>query len=127
MNDYNFLKRVYGEKFAQLCREYFPIIQEKEGLLSQLILSSFAPSKALYDDLIKFNQTAEFKDLIYDKYMQSIDYDYPEYADSTKTVEELLSDAGYVLYPECKTTKELLSFKKYYTPDELLCSFDSFK
>ena len=30
MNDYNFLKRVYGEKFAQLCREYFPIIQEKE-------------------------------------------------------------------------------------------------
>ena len=126
MNDYNFLKRVYGEKFAQLCREYFPIIQEKEGLLSQLILSSFAPSKALYDDLIKFNQTAEFKDLIYDKYMQSIDYDSPEYADSTKTVEELLSDAGYLLYPECKTTKELLSFKKYYTPDELLCSFDSF-
>ena len=58
--------------------------------------------------------------------MQSIDYDSPEYADSTKTVEELLSDAGYVLYPECKTTKELLSFKKYYTPDELLCSFDSF-
>ena len=126
MNDFYILKRAYGEKFAQLCRDYFPIIQEKEGLLSKLVLSSFAPSKVLYDDLIRFNETADFKDLIYDKYMESIDFDAPEYADSTKSVEELLSEAGYVLYPECKTMKELLSFKKYYTEDEMLCSFETY-
>ena len=46
--DYNTLKKYYGENFAKLCRNLFPTLLEKEGLLSNIILSKFYPNHHLY-------------------------------------------------------------------------------
>ena len=39
-----------------------------------------------------------------------------------KTPKELLDEVGYDLY-ECTTEEEIQSFKKYYEPEEQLCTF----
>ena len=35
----------------------------------------------------------------------------------------LFDEAGYILYPECKTEEDIQSFKKYYEAAEVLCTF----
>ena len=53
--DLKIIKKYYGEKMMHLCREFFSIILEKEGLLSKLMLENFEPSHDLYQDLIDNN------------------------------------------------------------------------
>ena len=113
--DLKFLKKHYGEKFSHLCRELFPTILEKEGLLKDIISSRFAPSHDLYDDIIKVQD--EFKAYIYSF------VDLEQKAEVTLSPEELFDKAGYVLYPECKTEEDIQKFRKYYRHDEELCTF----
>ncbi|MGN1200955.1 MAG: leucine-rich repeat protein [Candidatus Caccovivens sp.] len=115
----DFLKKHYGEQFSHLCRELFPTILEQEGLLSEVISKKFAPTRSLAEDLV--DQEENFKAYIY----SLVDV---EKVDKTtivnKSPEELMKEAGYILYPECKTEKDIQSFKKYYTKNEKLCTFD---
>ncbi len=119
MDDLKLIKKHYGEKMMHLCRELFPTILEEEGLLFKIISEHFAYSKLLYEDIISLYMEEEFKDYIFsfidveNKYQKNID---------KKTPEELLSDAGYILY-ECKNEDDIQSFKKYYAKGEELCTF----
>lgn len=111
------IKKKYGENMMHLCRELFPTILEEKGKLFQLLTSSFEYSRNLYDDIVNNSLESNFKNYIYsklefDKSLEEID----------KTPYELLSDAGYYLY-ECKSEEDIQYFKKYYAPDEALCTF----
>lgn len=115
--DYNIIKKNYGEEFAKLCRKLFPTILEKKGLLASIILSKFAPSHYLYNDIINQNLIEEFKSYIYN-FIDVEKKEIPTY----KSVKELFNDAGYNFY-ECKTERDIQSFKKYYKKEERLCTF----
>ena len=64
-SDYEILKKHYGENFARLCRTLFPTILETPGLLSETIMSKFAPSRSLYDDIIENDIKGDFFAYIY--------------------------------------------------------------
>lgn len=102
---------------AHLCRELFPSILEKEGLLFYLIESKFNHSKFLYDDIINNNLKSNFKNFIY--YL--ID-ENPYEVITDKNPYELMDEAGYNLY-ECKTLSDIQKFRKYFNPKEELCTF----
>ena len=112
------IKKLYGEDFAKLCRTLFSRILDDEGRLLEILLQTFAPSHSLYDELISQNRTFEFKGYIFRKAGIAT----PEKRDIDKIPEELLASAGYKLY-RCKNDREVKSFKKYYAPGELLCTF----
>ena len=116
--DLKIIKKKYGENMMHLCRELFPTILEKEGILSQVILDSFEVSHELYNDLISNNLVVAFENYIYER----LDYKTDKIVKITKTPKELLSEAGYDLY-ECHTEGEIQAFKKYYSPGEELCTF----
>ena len=116
--DLKIIKKRYGERMMKLCRELFPTILEKEGLLSQLMLKHFEPSYILYDDIVSNELKDGFKNYIYslinvEKKKKII----------TKSPKELLDEVGYDLF-ECHTEKEIQSFRTYYQKDEELCTFN---
>ena len=117
--DLKIIKDNYGERMMHLCRELFPTLLEKEGLLSSLILKKFNPSRFLYEDIIENKLVYDFKNYIYNL----VDVEKKEIIQTHKTPRELLSEAGYDFY-ECKTEEEIQSFKKYYETDEELCTFN---
>ena len=55
--DLKIIKKKYGEGMAHFCRDYFPILLEKKGLLPNLLFKKFEPSKILYDDIVKARRT----------------------------------------------------------------------
>ena len=113
------IKKMYGEKFMHLCRSLFPTILEQEGLLTEILTSTFATnSNTLYEDIMEVG-VGDFKDFIYRKI--DVEKDKPEIIDK-KTPYELLEEVGYTLY-ECTTEEEIQKFKKYYRRDEELCTF----
>lgn len=107
--DLKWIKKRYGEKFSHLCRDLFPTLLDKEGLLQKLISEHFPPSRELYDDITKNNLTSTFKTYIYG--LTKLD-------SGTKITnlspEELFDKAGYILYPECQTEADIQSFRHYY-------------
>lgn len=117
--DLKIIKKKYGEDMAKLCRELFPTLLETEGLLSYLILDNFEPDHNLYKDIINQEIENDFKNYIYSLVE---DVENNNEIKISKTPKELLSDAGYDLY-ECKSEKEIQSFKKYYAKGEELCTF----
>ena len=114
------IKKIYGEQFMHLCRSLFPTILEKEGLLLEILESSFSNnSPTLFQDIIDNGLEDSFKDYIYSK----VDVEKEEMeAIKQKTPYELLEEAGYDLY-ECHTEEEIQKFKKYYAENEELCTF----
>ena len=44
MNDYKIIKKYYGEAMAKYCRDTFPTLLEKEGLLSSALFKYYPPS-----------------------------------------------------------------------------------
>ena len=117
------IKKMYGEKFMHLCRELFPTILEQEGLLTELLTSTFSTnSTTLYEDITQNNQVESFKDLILSKIKTD-----EKKEDDIEQVEEtpyaLMEKAGYNLY-ECTTERQIQEFKKYYAPGEELCTFN---
>lgn len=122
--DLKIIKKHYGESFAHLCRNLFPTILDKPGLLSNIIFSKFDASRSLYGEVLK--DLEGFRDFI-----KNCAYgtEQQAFAPNSENLspKQLLERAGYELYEECKTTEELLSFKKYYAPGEELCSFNEGK
>ena len=59
------IKKKYGEKMMHLCKELFPSLLETTGVLSNLLLKHFQPSKFLYDDLVRNKVIEDFKNYIF--------------------------------------------------------------
>ena len=116
--DLKYIKYHYGEDFARLCRKLFPTILENEGELTKIIKKSFNPSRELYYDIVDNSLEEDFKAFVFGAFDLRL-----EIVKTNKTPMELLDKAGYILYPECKTNEEILSFKPYYKSDEILCTF----
>ena len=113
------IKKIYGEKFMHLCRRLFPTLLEQEGILLEVLTSTFAANSRTLGQDIKPEQEEMFKNLIYSK----IDVEQEEIQTlAKKSPFELLSEAGYDLI-ECTSEKQIQSFKKYYKPNEELCTF----
>ncbi len=116
--DLKVIKKKYGEEMMHLCRELFPTLLEQEGLLPKLLLDNFKESKSLAKDIIDNNLEEKFKNYIYSQV--DVENNYQELV--SKRPEELLKEAGYILY-ECHSEEEIQSFKKYYAKGEELCTF----
>ena len=117
LDDLKYIKKHYGEKMSHLCRELFPSILERPGLLYNLFTTHFYPSKSLYYDIINENKENLFKEYIYcftneNKDKKKVDV----------SVRELLDSVGYDIY-ECKTNEDIQKFRKYYKDNEALCTF----
>ena len=116
----NRIKKLYGEKFMHFCRSIFPTLLEQEGLLTEVLKSTFATnSRTLYDDIVNNDLEEEFKNYIYSKI--DVEKEKPEII-GEKTPYQLLDENGYNLY-ECNSEEEIQSFKKYYKTGEELCTF----
>ncbi len=117
--DLKFIKKYYGEDFMRLCRSLFPTLLETEGLLSKIIFKKFAPTRELYD-AVK-NKVDAFADFIFGiaklRQGQGI-------VKTDKTPEQLMDEAGYILYPECKIYQDMQKFIKYYAKGEEICTFN---
>ena len=116
-DDLKYIRKKYGENMSHLCRELFPTILEKPGLLYNLLTSHFCESKELYYDIIK-----EHKELAFKNYILSFYESERKEKKIEKSVRELLDEVGYTLY-ECKTNADIKKFKKYYAKGEAICTF----
>jgi len=118
MDDLIFIKKHYGEKMMHLCRDLFSTILEEKGLLAQLMDNTFVHSKELYNDITMYSLKEEFKEFILTKYLNQ----NKELVETDLSPFELMKEVGYTLY-ECNNEEDIKLFKKYYTDDELLCTF----
>ena len=113
------IRKHYGEATWKMCRTLFPSILEEEGLLFEIMSSTFAPTRSLPEAMKSEEDLLALKDLIFSKFHK----DKKEKTTTEKTAEQLFDEAGYILFPECKTEEEIQSFKRYYAPGEALCTF----
>ena len=119
--DLKWIKKHYGEQMMHLCRENFQRILEVEGVLPMLLKEYFPANRELAQDIISQGKEDEFKSYIF----SLVDVEKKEVeVKVNKTAKELLDEAGYILYPECKTEDEIQAFKKYFAPGERLCTFN---
>ena len=116
------IKQKYGEKMAHLCRDLFPALLEKEGLLSSLVESKFHADRSLYETIVSNNKEENFKSFIY----SLVDVENNNEVVTHKTPQELLDEAGYILY-ECHSEEDIQAFKKYYASGEALCTFRGYR
>jgi len=118
------IKKLYGEKFAKLCRDLFPTILEHKGVLLNVLENYFEPNRFLYNDIIEQGQKYTFQSYIYEIVNKdnNIQINYED-EEVNQTPEELLNLAGYDLF-RCETNEDVLSFKKYYALGEEICTFN---
>ncbi len=119
IDDLKIIKKKYGEEMMHFCRDAFATILEEPGVLSDLLLTYFEPSKELFSDLQTENLENNFKSFIYRKFNNEEQVTITE----TKTPQELLSSVGYDLY-KCESEEDIQKFKKYYAKGEELCTFN---
>ncbi len=120
VDDLKEIRKHYGEKMSHLCRDLFPTILEKKGLLYHILETHFARSKQLCEDIMSENKESSFKTYIYSIYDEINNTNSRTKID--KSARELLSEKGYTLY-ECKNNEDIQKFKKYYRKNEELCTF----
>lgn len=118
----NSIKKKYGESFMHVCRELFPTMLEDDGVLSSILADYFATNnRELGETIRKHHLESKFKEFVYSKVNN--DHERVDQQEPTeKDPYELLSEAGYQLY-ECHNEEEIQSFRKYYDPNEELCTF----
>ncbi len=119
VDDLKIIKKKYGEEMMHFCRDAFATILETPGVLSNLLLTYFEPSKELFFDLQIENLVYDFKSFIYRK----LNNEEPLVINGNKTPRELLASVGYNLY-ECEDEEDIQKFKKYYAKGEELCTFN---
>ena len=119
IDDLKVIKKKYGEKMARFCRNSFPILLEKPGKLSKLLMDNFYESHSLFDDIVTAGVESDFKNYIY----SLVDVENNIEATEIKSPEELMSEVGYDLF-ECYTEEDIQSYKKYYASGEELCTFN---
>ena len=120
IDDLKRIKKDYGENMSHMCRELFPTILEKPGLLYHIISTHFLKSRYLYEDIMTESKKYEFKNFIYFLYDEMVDVNKIE--KDNRTVKEILAEKSYTLY-ECKTNEDIQKFRKYYAKGEELCTF----
>ena len=109
--DLQYIKSKFGEKMMHLCRENFPKILENEGVLSQLLNQYFCHNRNLAEDILEQDKLESFRDFIFAK----VNVQEKEVENvPLLSAQELLDEAGYVLYPECLTESDIQSFRHYY-------------
>lgn len=119
------IKKLYGEEMSHLCRELFPDILDDEGKLLDILKNTFYPNHRIASDIKKNCYKREFRNFIVNIYekkdtiQKEIEVDYSE----VESPYALLEQNGYVLY-ECKNESDIQSFRKYYTEDEEICTFN---
>ncbi len=114
------IKKIYGEKFMQLCRDLFPTILEQEGALMKILEQKFSHNcNSLYESITENNLIEGFKSLVYSEFDKN--RESKEEIKEQRTPYEILDEAGYNLY-ECKTEDDIQSFRKYYAENEVLCT-----
>ena len=101
MDDLKLIKRYYGETMMNLCKESFPTILEIPGKLFSILETEFNYSKFLGSDIINNDLKINFINYINSK----INNDFI-LTETNKTPEELMDEAGYILY-ECTTENEI--------------------
>ncbi len=114
------IKKIYGEEMMHLCRELFPSLLEKEGLLLSILEQNLAATRFLAKDVKDNHLYEEFKNWIF----SFIDVEKNKEVITNKIPSQLMDEAGYILY-ECKTEEDIQSFKKYYKPGEVLCTISN--
>ena len=120
VNDYNKIKKYYGEEFAKLCRSLFPTILEHPGLLWHTISRKVAPNSTLAKDFSVPSARGQFQSFI----MNASGIEAVPLAPSNgKTPKQLMKEKGYILYPECQTEEDIQAFKKFYKQGEEICTF----
>ena len=114
------IKKKYGEGMMHFCRKSFPTILIQNNVLLNILLNNFSPDRDLYSDIERLGIENEFINYINSLYN-------PEYIKKIETCsmspKEIFDKLGYDFY-ECQNNEDILSFKKYYAPDEELCSFN---
>ena len=120
-SDLKIIKKYYGEKMMHLCRKNFSTILETPGLLSNILLSTFYPSRYLYEDIVD-GYLDDFIQLVISRELSITKKGKVELLDTEKSPKELLDEAGYNFF-ECHKEEEIQEFKKYYQKDEELCTF----
>ena len=124
--DLKFIKKHYGEDFAKLCRKLFPTLLEHPGLLATVVSTHIEPTKSLVADIVdeQLERDVDAEEIIKNYVYSFVDVERNEpHVLPDKTAEELFDEAGYVLYPECKTEEDIQKFRKYYANGEELCTF----
>ena len=120
-SDLKIIKKYYGEKMMHLCRKNFSTILETPGLLPNILLSTFYPSRYLYEDIVD-GYLDDFIQLVISRELSITKKGKVELLDTGKSPEDLLNEAGYNFF-ECHKEEEIQKFKKYYQKDEELCTF----
>jgi hypothetical protein len=116
------IKKIYGERFKNLCRELFPIIIEQEGTLLSILEKRFGDNcNLLYEAIVDNRLEEDFKEFIFSEYDLIRNDLEEEVKEEPRTPYEILEEQGYELF-ECKTEEDIQSFKKYYAPNEVLCT-----
>ena len=105
------IKRHYGEKMMHFCRDNFPTVLECPDKFYKALTNTFYPSKFIYDELMDQYNANRFIEIINDEINKKDEV--KEEKEVIKTPEELLDEAGYILY-ECHTEKDIQSFRHYY-------------
>ena len=116
-NELKQIKKIYGEEMMHLCRELFSSILETPGLLLSILQKHLAPTHSFASDIKDAELYDEFKSWIY----SFIDVEKGNQIVINKTPFELMEEAGYTLI-ECMTEEDIQSFRKYYAPNEVLCT-----
>ena len=112
-SDLRWIKKHYSETLMHLCRDNFPTLLEREGLLKEILSTHFNSNRHLGEDIIEQNKTVEFKNFIY----SLVDIKRSNRIISNKSAVELMDEAGYILYPECKSEEDIQAFRHYYAKD----------
>ena len=120
-SDLKIIKKYYGEKMMHLCRKNFSTILETPGLLPNILLSTFYPSRYLYEDIVD-GYLDDFIQLVISRELSITKKGKVELLDTEKSPKELLDEAGYDFF-KCHKEEEIQEFKKYYQKDEELCTF----
>ena len=115
------IKKIYGEEMMHLCRDLFPSLLEEKGLLLSILQNALAPTHSFASDIINNHLYVEFKNWIYG--FINVKNHELELENTNKTPFELMEEVGYTLY-ECKSEEDIQSFKKFYSPDECLCTIN---
>jgi len=110
--DLAWVKNKYGDDMVKLCRDNLESVLEHEGMLRELLDKYFSHNKFLHEDLVIQNKVDEFRAFIYSK-MKTDDGRAVE-NDTGFSATELFQQAGYTLYPECKTEADIQSFRHYF-------------
>ncbi len=112
------IKKIYGEEMMHICRELFPTILEKEGKLLSILQANLAPSHLFAEDIKNNDLYEDFSAWVYTLAKEK----KRELPDTGKDPFTLMDEAEYKLY-ECKSKNDIMRFKRYYAPNEELCTF----